>query len=175
MTCEVEVICIFINITNKTYHWCHQNMSTYNLTCLLSISAHEQSLKTVVLGMQLDCSFSAVHYTSLNVETLEKTNRQTNKEMSNLALSYWMIGGAGEHLSQCSTVLCWARTPSKANARPCSSLRAPVSMSPFWFEKYDWLFPALHAKVSPAFELLYVSVRVINSISILGIRNVFAS
>lgn len=68
-------------------------MITYNLTCLLSISAHEQSLKTVVLGMQLDCSFSAVHYMSLNVET-KQTDKQRNVEFSTKLLDDWGCGGA---------------------------------------------------------------------------------
>lgn len=95
--------------------------------------------------------------------------------MLHLPLSYWLlIGGGG---STCRSV---QQSYAERVLRPKPmhvhvALRAPASMSPFWFEKYDWLFPALHAKVSPAFELLCVSVRVINSISMLGIRNVFAS
>lgn len=59
----------------------------------------------------------------------------------------------------------------RVNARPrvglMRALVTIVTMSPFWFEKYDWVFPALHAKLSPAFELLCAWVQIIHSLSVI--------
>lgn len=79
----------------------------------------------------------------------------------------WIHWNKSAALVAVSNPMCFAEFSvlPKVNARsPCRSAARSRNMSPFWFEKYDWVFPALHARLSPAFELLCVWVRIIHSI-----------